>query len=549
MPLMWHVLSLAVGAVLLMYVNRNQWFFGDEWDFLADRSVTIGDLGVLHPHNEHWSTTPILLYGLLFRLAGVGSYAPYIGVLLLAHLGVVHLMWRVMLRSRVEPWIATTVCAAFLPFGPGAENLLWAFQIGFVGSVGLGLAAILFADHASPSGRRVRLGWATSVFALTFSGISVPLIGASAVAAWMRRGFKALLVTASVPVAVYLLWLFTAGSSGVPGVPPTSDSLRVFPEFVGRAGGAVLSLGTATPFVGVGLLVLTGAAIARRAGRGVAFPHVAVAAALGEAILLVIIGVVRAPLGFEAAEATRYVYIGGALLLPLMVIGLSDLIGRRPWGVVVIAALAVVWALHNGQLLLDKAGAEADRERVIREQLVAAGTLFEGRALLRVQPDPVYTPDLDLEELGVLLPGFQHGITPGREGLMRAALALQFSVSDSPQVRSSVAISHVGATNATIVPLPSGCVDFRPLGPDARLLIPFEPPSSVGLSSRVPLAVDAFMSGDGLEPDYRGSVQLEPAQTVYLNVAIDEAIVGQGDIVVGIPWRIQACPAGPPMDG
>jgi hypothetical protein len=535
--------------VFLMYVNRNQWFFGDEWDFLANRSTTIGDEGILRPHNEHWSTTPILIYGLLFRMVGLTTYTPYVAVLILAHLAVVHLMWRVMLRGGVVPWIATAFCAAFIPFGPGAENLLWAFQIGFLGSVALGLAAILFADHAPPSRRRVGLGWATSVFALTFSGISVPLICASAVAAWMRRGFKALLVAASVPAAVYLLWLSTAGSAGVPGVSPSPDSIRVFPEFVGRAGGAVLSLGTATPLVGVALLVLTGAAIASRAGRGIRFPHAAVAAALGEAILLVIVGVVRAPLGLEAADATRYVYIGAALLLPLMVIGLSDLVGRRPWGVVVVTALAVVWALNNGRLLLDKAAAEADREQVIREQLVAAGTLFEGRALLRTDPEPVYMPDLDLAELELLLPGFQQGITPGRGAVMRAALALQFSVSPSPQVRSSVPISHLRATDATMVLLPSGCANIRPLGPEARLLIPFEPPSSVGLSSRVPLAVEVFMSADGIEPDYRGSVQLEPAETVYLNVAIDEAIVGQGDIVVGIPWRIQACPAGPPMDG
>jgi len=532
--------------LLLLYVNRNQWFFGDEWDFLANRSTTIGDEGILQPHNEHWSSTPILLYGLLFRLAGVGSYAPYIGVLLLIHLAVVHLMWRVMLRSRVEPWMATAVCAAFLAFGPGAENLLWAFQIGFVGSVALGLAAILLADHASLTRRGVGLGWTTSIFALTFSGISVPLIGASAVAAWKRRGFKALVVTASVPAAVYLLWLTTAGRAGVPGVPPSWDSIRVFPQFVGRAGGAVLSLGTATPLVGAALLVLTGAAIASRARRGVAFPHAAVAAALGEAVLLVIVGVVRAPLGLEAADATRYVYIGAALLLPLMMIGLSDLVGRRPWGVVVVSALAVVWALNNGRLLIDKAAAEAERERVIREQLVAAGTLFEGKALLRVYPEPVYTPDLDLEELKVLLPGFQQGITPGREAVMRAALALQFSVSPSPRVRSSVPTSSLRATNAKMVRHPNGCADVHPLGPEARLLIPFEPPSSVGLSSRVPLGVEVFMSADGIEPDYRGSVQLEPAETVYLNVTIDEGIVGEGNIVVGVPWPIQACVAGAP---
>jgi hypothetical protein len=538
--------------VLLLYINRDQWFFGDEWDFLADRSITIGREGLFEPHNEHWSTTPMLIYGLLFRLVGLTSYAPYVAVLVAAHLAVVHLVWRVMLRGRVEPWIATVVCAAYIPFGPGSDNLLWAFQIGFVGSVALGLAAILLADHAGGFGRRDAIGWVVSVLGLTFSGIAVPLVAASAVVAWMRRGFRAFLVTASVPAAVYLVWLATAGSEGLSKHPQTglfplsnsvatAESLPALPQFVGRGLAATLSLGTPTFLVGLALLGLTAAAIGLRWRRGGPFPHAVVGAAAGEVLLLLILAVGRAPLGLEAADATRYVHIGVALLLPLLVIGISDLIGRRVLGVLLIAAVAVPWAVTNGSLLLHRANLQAERERLIREQIVAAGTMFDPSSVIRRRPDPVYTPDLHLGELELLLPRFPSGIVPTREAVMRAALALHFSVTWVPEFDTAVPLSDVRGVEATLIPGPNGCADARPDSPRARLLIPLGPPSSVGLTPTSLVELELLLSAGGIRPDYTGSFELAEGRTLYMNNVIDEGLVGEGDIVVRFQGTLLVC--------
>jgi len=40
-----HLASLAVGFVVLLYANRNQWFWYDEWDFIARRGL----------HDPQWS--------------------------------------------------------------------------------------------------------------------------------------------------------------------------------------------------------------------------------------------------------------------------------------------------------------------------------------------------------------------------------------------------------------------------------------------------------------------------------------------------------------
>jgi hypothetical protein len=149
-----HVMSLVTGFFLLLWLNRNQWFVADEWHFLVERGFGPGKQGLFEPANEHWSTIPILIYRGLFSLFGVRTYAPYVAVLMLLHVGVAHLVWRVMRSSSVGPWIATAACAMFLLLAAGFENIQWAYQIGFIGSLLFGLGHVLLADHSEPFGRR-----------------------------------------------------------------------------------------------------------------------------------------------------------------------------------------------------------------------------------------------------------------------------------------------------------------------------------------------------------------------------------------------------------
>ncbi|MFN2556118.1 MAG: hypothetical protein ABR592_04485, partial [Nitriliruptorales bacterium] len=71
-----HVLTLVVGLAVLVVVSRGQWFVIDEWVFLTDRRLE--DVrGLFVPHNEHWSTLPIVLWRALFATVGLRSYWPY----------------------------------------------------------------------------------------------------------------------------------------------------------------------------------------------------------------------------------------------------------------------------------------------------------------------------------------------------------------------------------------------------------------------------------------------------------------------------------------
>ena len=146
-----HAATLVAAFVMWAYLDRNLWFFGDEWDFLTRRGLHGAYFSIWAPHNEHWSVLPILLWRAIYSLEHLSSYWPYLVPLLLAHVVVVHLVWRRCLREGADPWVATALGLLFGFLGAGAENLAWAFQIGFVSSLLFGLLAMEVAE-----GRRSR---------------------------------------------------------------------------------------------------------------------------------------------------------------------------------------------------------------------------------------------------------------------------------------------------------------------------------------------------------------------------------------------------------
>ena len=83
---------VAISGAWLVARNSKLWFGGDDWFILLDRRVSPGpgQLGLFEPHNEHWSTVPILAFRALDALVGVREYWPYVVLLVV--------VWGVLLR-------------------------------------------------------------------------------------------------------------------------------------------------------------------------------------------------------------------------------------------------------------------------------------------------------------------------------------------------------------------------------------------------------------------------------------------------------------------
>ena len=206
-------LVVAGAAALYFVMGRHQWFFYDEWDFLAARSAwSLDDL--FRPHNEHWSTLPILFYRAVWWAFGLHSYRPYqigtIGV----HLTVGVLLRIVMRRSGVSPWLATAAATLFVLLGSGRQDIIWAFQIGYVGSLAFGIGHLLLAVHDGPVDRRDYFGLALGLAGLMSSGIAVTMVVVVGVAVLLTRGWRVAALH-TVPLGtLYLGWWLIVGNQG-----------------------------------------------------------------------------------------------------------------------------------------------------------------------------------------------------------------------------------------------------------------------------------------------------------------------------------------------
>lgn len=336
----WHpaaaVLAVASVAAALgfLWLGRSQWFFQDEWHFLAERDA--GSMSsLIEPHNEHLSTVPILYYRALWNVVGLRSYLPYQLMSLASHLLVVWLLWLIMLRSRVSPWPATAAAGLLLFYGAGAENVVWAFQVGFLGGVVGGLACFLVAD-AHPTRARTVGAVAAGAYGLLCAGTGLVVVAVALAAVACRRGLRRALVV-GVPLAVpYAIWW-------VRYQPPTSDerssTVGDLARFVGTGMTKVFSTFAAGPVAGAGiaLAVAVGVVLLVAGGRAegpgalrssVAAPIVFAAGSVG--FYLVTARSRVADFGPDFALRSRYAYVALALLIPIVGVGIEGLRRRSP---------------------------------------------------------------------------------------------------------------------------------------------------------------------------------------------------------------------------
>lgn len=428
----WHYASLAVGAVALVVLNLGQWFFFDEWSFLI-----LDGPGLFEPHVGHWSTSPMLVYALLRNVFGLGSYLPWSILLVALHLAAAHLAWRLALASGAAPWIATSATAVVIVLGVGGANILWAFQIGFIGALVLGMLAVLLslAERMGPA--RLTLVAAIAVFSLTWSGTALPMVAATVFVLWRRHGLPKAAIVLGVTVAVYLAWYLTF-ALGSPNNPDTGGvSLQKLfvemPLFLGVM--FVFGFPRLFPLVPLGvvvalaLVVWTVIALRARAGLRRRLP----ALALGIAVVLFALSAAfsRAHFSIGGGASSRYAYLIVLLVLPLGAVALSSVVRRWRHGLVVACIALGALAGYQAVVLGTVAHDESVVEQSSRGVLSAAVHLYEEQpdaVSLAAQPDAVNAPDLNL---GALVALHDAGLLPlgdytdAELAAARAAVGLQ----------------------------------------------------------------------------------------------------------------------------
>jgi len=322
-----HARLLVVAAAVtvcaaILWLSRGFNFYFDEWTFIlpADTSWTV----YLQPHNEHPVMLPRLIYAALLNTVGMRSYVPYIAVLLALHATNVVLLFE-LIRRRAGDLIAVAAAFLLLVLGAGWENLLWAFQMAFVGSVACGLGALLVIETERGS---TWLAMLLLFGSLMFSGIGLFFLVAAAIRLALTPARRRDLVWLA-PVAVALgAWYLAYGHTGAPPKPVSlSSNAALLPLYVlWGLGASAAGLFGEGGFFGPAVLVLALAAMGFTWRRR---PPDAFAIGISVAIVsfYLVLGLNRGQIGYEQSGAGRYVYEGAIFWLLL----LADAARRLPW--------------------------------------------------------------------------------------------------------------------------------------------------------------------------------------------------------------------------
>lgn len=316
-------LAATASGILLLAMTFGMTFFADEWAFIGDRSLG-GIRTWWPPHNEHWVTLPVLVYRGLVEIVGIGSYVPYSIAVIAVHLVIAGFVY-VLLERACGSWPAFAGSLVILLLGSGFENLFWGFQITFLGSVALGLAALSLIDGAASPPRAVAIA-VLLLGSFASSGVGAVMAVAIGIEMLLRTRWRHLVGVLVIPFGAYLLWLVAAGRAGLGtfGDPFEPASVASVPATVVR--GVANGVGALVGLPGLETLILIPAAglVAWLVWRSERPPVRFVALLAAVVALYVLTGLTRSGLFEGIVRYTRYTYVAAVLTM----IGIGSLFDR-----------------------------------------------------------------------------------------------------------------------------------------------------------------------------------------------------------------------------
>jgi hypothetical protein len=522
------VLALIASAVFLVFGARNLWFFGDEWAFLIDRRrLWAADERIAYlfdPHNEHLSTIPVLINSTLFFVFGLRTYIPYLLVVVLAHLTLCYLLYRVALRCGVERWTAVATVTVFAFFGSGAENLTWAFQIGFIGATALGIGQLLVADHDGPLSRRDVFGAVLGCLGVLTAGVAVTMVAIVGLLLVLRRRWLAAALQVVPAGVLYAVWYLGYGSERITTLPREVSQIPPYVQAgLATALDAWVQLPPAGIAVGLTLLLVTAAGLLGP----IETLKPAIALAVGSVLLYSINGFGRASFGIDQARASRYVYIAGALLLPLIASGLSAIRRHPRPAMSLAAALLIGWSLVSN---VSAYFAFVDWRMTIvdppRDRIMAA-SYYADRGLVDEQTvvEPTYSAPVTMGTLADLLDSgdlVRSRSDVSADALLQAAADFGVSVDEEANASSSSTPLQIESVrDASSTSLGSDCTRIVATGPTPAVMV-----GSSGTASATTAggAITVVVSENSLEA--RRDVPVEPGVPIVLTLDVLDGTVG-----------------------
>ena len=494
-------------ALMILATNTNQWFYADEWEFIARRSrpAGLGDtIGMyLRPHNEHWSTLPLLLYRAIFGVVGLKAYWPYLIVHLAAHAGLGLLLARRLCADRVRVPVVLITTAIFLFLGAGSENILWAFQTAWIVAVAFCLLGLEIVDHAALLGKlnRSSLGWLwlVGVAGLMCAGTGVSSVVAICLSVLLRFGWRKALLVGSVPGIIMAVWLVSFGRDNTSdpvswGYSPYRVGGYAWRAFVGM-------IDRTTGFAGLGVLVVVAVIIGALHRYSDLAPDHASALSLAVAGVFFCVVVALGRLRFDDPEASRYSYVLFVFFVPLLVVLVEYvLVGRAAVWQGVATVLSGFFLLNSVGVLTDNARIEGIRELRLKRTVVAAFSVANSPLVAPQSTPDGGAPDLTMGRIrnliaqGILVPG-----KPEKELVALVSAISAVDVTPMPRVPLDAEAIVFGATGRlNVAPAESGCLLLTPTGAGPQFSLVLRRPATFKIVYSAPGSVVVTVKRDGV---------------------------------------------------
>lgn len=505
----FHLGSLAVALGWLVFTARNIWFGTDDFDFLFRRGLHWPVASIWAPHNEHWSTIPILIYRASYSSWGLQTALPYTAVNIVAHVLVAHLLWRVMRSAGVEPLVNAALVCVYLVLGSGASGVLRAFQIGFTGAVLLGWVFIILENHPAPTRTRQAAAWAVGVTSLLFSGVSITFIATGGVVVLMRRGWRAALLAIAPALVTFVIWFIAVGHRKYAAPESWSNTILKLPGYVYTGLTATASGMFGIRTFGAVILVALAVWLIVRVRRVTPAEVPILCGAAGAVFFFFVTGLGRDAFGTAEGAADRYVAVAVALALPSVGLALSELVRWPARSTApdrfntlrLLAALSVLMfaGVSNLTALLSSRDAMVRQSRQFERQLVAAAQIAASEPTIPnsypiYDTEKRYVPNLE-ELLAVAARGqLPTGVQPRPFDVLAAATYVQLGVTGSALYSSGGADVASVSPRLTELSASAGCRSIVAGNRSVRVKLRVAVPTSLAVQTGASGALLAQLS-------------------------------------------------------
>jgi hypothetical protein len=374
------VIGSLLAATTILWLASSFTFYYDEWTFITT-APTWSWATYLLPHNEHPVMLTRAIYAVLLSTVGLRSYLPYVAVLLALHAACVVLLFEIV-RRRAGDLVALGAASLLLLLGAGWENLLWAFQLQFVGSVACGLGMLL-ALQAQPRPRNLFIAATLLTASLMFSGVGL-FFGVAAVVQLAATPDRRHDLVWFAPTAVAVLaWYLAFGRTYASVTALPLAEIAALPLYLlwglGASAGGLVGV---SGYAGLAVAALAAAAVAltwRRSGRD----PFRLGIVAGLVSFYAMTGLIRVQLGYQQSGASRYTYEGAVFWLLLLADAARYLPWRGLWRPALLFCLFFAF-ISNSVLLETSASARA---------LLMQRQIADLQALAAERDDPCIDPN------------------------------------------------------------------------------------------------------------------------------------------------------------